>query len=874
MGSLKPYSCVELLKEFTPAVRNACMRLQTLLHEAGSTAQAGSSMSISSSSSAAQPEADELLRLLHDGMPPAVRDFEEQLISWCASLERSSGKAPGLQGGVGKGDAAEAAVKPAVGLRRTGSTASMSSADSLSGMSCDSMDEDDPAGVLVSVPPAAATEHASGPAAAARQWLACEAPPELLLEAEAFDRAAAASSGSEMSWADAMGGVGKRARGGVVPSAACSTDSSSDDDAKLDHLFRNPQPAACSGLPGPSLPAGLWRRGSSSSSDSWTEMSSLLDTGGSGAGTEREGQPLAGLGSMDLDGLSVDSELDAGPASPHVDAAVAVTAFESVQTASHAAAQTLRHGSRAISGSSSASSSDGGSAAAVGQASSGGNDLAPMATASELAQQLASLNAEAASRPRFVPLQVPAALQRTVEACQLLLTRLCKRLPSPDAEVTTMLQRLRSYWQSICSTIQAANEAALLMAGGGAGVLSRPSFLFADGAVTAAAKLGYPLLLEDYDMPSQAVVERLNPLLETERSFTVAEDITSPSGHCSGLDGSSSGSRVLVIPPGLQVFATVHTGAGARLGSRVSPATLSRFTEVRVCPYVETELRILASQRFLQAASTTHSGHGTADMGSAVRAVVEVMFEVRAAAMGNRTWAHRGSDLRALLKWADLAGALFSTPAAPSASMAAGFGSSTTRTCGNIELAVLKAARFAYMPHLKLPELEQLLEAWWTGKKLAYGLPDAYRAVAQPPPSHDDTSSGTCPVQLLKGYTGRGSSFTVLRLGYTGLSVPLPAAGKHVSPPVTQEDLNSRLQLTPTPSLQLNLASVFAALLCGAPLLLEGPPGVGKTAIVEQVCADARVHVPCAFCDMAFRRPQRAQRCLHDCHSLLDSSLS
>jgi Cdc6-like AAA superfamily ATPase len=47
--------------------------------------------------------------------------------------------------------------------------------------------------------------------------------------------------------------------------------------------------------------------------------------------------------------------------------------------------------------------------------------------------------------------------------------------------------------------------------------------------------------------------------------------------------------------------------------------------------------------------------------------------------------------------------------------------------------------------------------------------------------------------------------------------------------------LLDRLWLTPTPSTIANMARMFVAAANGQPLLLVGPPGIGKTAIAQQV---------------------------------------
>ena len=110
------------------------------------------------------------------------------------------------------------------------------------------------------------------------------------------------------------------------------------------------------------------------------------------------------------------------------------------------------------------------------------------------------------------------------------------------------------------------------------GEADRPMFLFMDGPLTVAAKASRPLVLEDFDQPSQAVMERMNSLIEPVPVFSITEDITNHD-----INGSNSGE--VVLSKGFQVFATVHR---ASLTSRlkISPATRSRFTEIAAPEYV------------------------------------------------------------------------------------------------------------------------------------------------------------------------------------------------------------------------------------------------------------------------------------------------
>lgn len=112
-------------------------------------------------------------------------------------------------------------------------------------------------------------------------------------------------------------------------------------------------------------------------------------------------------------------------------------------------------------------------------------------------------------------------------------------------------------------------------------------------------------------------------------------------------------------------------------------------------------------------------------------------------------------------------------------------------------------------------EIEQLVEA-------AFQLPDA--------PELQD--AGTLLQALPTGH---------VQLAYTGvaaLAAPAAAADLDDGSRVGQLPmLADRLGLSCTQSLVSNMARVLAASTVQGPLLLEGPPGIGKTAVVQQVAA-------------------------------------
>jgi hypothetical protein len=109
---------------------------------------------------------------------------------------------------------------------------------------------------------------------------------------------------------------------------------------------------------------------------------------------------------------------------------------------------------------------------------------------------------------------LPGELQEAVQLMLDLLHQLVAQGPAGhpcDTAAAAMLHQMDTLWAAVQGQAGSKRQA--------------PLFVFRDGPVTAAAKAGGLLLLEDWDSPSQAVTERLNSLLEPERSFLVAEDI-------------------------------------------------------------------------------------------------------------------------------------------------------------------------------------------------------------------------------------------------------------------------------------------------------------------------------------------------------------
>jgi len=174
-------------------------------------------------------------------------------------------------------------------------------------------------------------------------------------------------------------------------------------------------------------------------------------------------------------------------------------------------------------------------------------------------------------------IQIPNDLREKMQNVLTLLIRNFSTWLQGDSALFAESERLNSVWQTIVGIETKSQN-------------SKPVFLFKDGLVTSAVKRGQLLIIEDFDLPNQAVVERLNSLLEPTPSFSITEDITMQSAGDGSLrqDGARPTQNIPILPS-FQVIATVHSDSpSAKLN--LSPATRSRFTEIHVQAYSRQDL--------------------------------------------------------------------------------------------------------------------------------------------------------------------------------------------------------------------------------------------------------------------------------------------
>ncbi|CAF4073881.1 unnamed protein product, partial [Rotaria magnacalcarata] len=218
----------------------------------------------------------------------------------------------------------------------------------------------------------------------------------------------------------------------------------------------------------------------------------------------------------------------------------------------------------------------------------------------------------------------------------------------------------------------------------------KPIFLYNDGPVTMTAKQGGILFLEDLDLPSQAVIERLNSMLEPSPSFALTEDITS---H------AEKGQLDIILSNKFQIFASVHQDQVHQV-LKLSPATRSRFTEIYVPAYTEKDLQTLVKTELLK--RHVHLNQ--------VDSIVGLMFSLRQKLHDDPEW-KLNNDIQLLFRWTDFI--------------------TSHHTSLALVNRVFLGARFFYFDQLPLSQQAFLFEEWRKNsstKNLYHEYDDIFKA--------------------------------------------------------------------------------------------------------------------------------------------------
>jgi len=310
-------------------------------------------------------------------------------------------------------------------------------------------------------------------------------------------------------------------------------------------------------------------------------------------------------------------------------------------------------------------------------------------------------------------------------------------------------------------------------------------FEWADGPLVTAMREGALLLVDEVNLADDAVLERLNSVLEPGRSLTLAEK----GGTTTGED-ANGGAEVVVAHPAFRVVATMNPGGD--YGKReLSPALANRFTTVWApAPTERGELAAMAGARLGLDLSVT-----------AGAALLDWWTALGAAAAGVGAPAPPLRDLLAAARLvADLAGGpagLHPLTALAHAAHGAVLDGLAACSGGGASLAAEGGAA-----------LVRILVA-------AGALPEAVAAAA----------GGEAAAPPARTPDGRA-------WGVPPFTIPLGDGAAAAASPAPRFAFAA-------PAVARNAARLLRAVCAGRPVLLEGAPGVGKTALVTAVAAAA-----------------------------------
>jgi midasin len=301
-------------------------------------------------------------------------------------------------------------------------------------------------------------------------------------------------------------------------------------------------------------------------------------------------------------------------------------------------------------------------------------------------------------------------------------------------------------------------------------------FEWEDGPLVLAMRKGHTFLLDEMSLAEDAVLERLNPVLEASRTLVLAEH-----------NSKDCGDRKVLAHTDFQLFATMNPGGD--YGKReLSPALRSRFTEIWVPPIVDIfDISLVLQQSLRQCNSRPPASELHEKMLSYIQ-----WFNVAICGDPSYTMISLQLSLRDILSWADF---------------------------------VVEARK-------RNPSLA-LHEAYCHGARLMHldGL-----GLGMGMSSFDTAKVRTLAENFLRdqvediggGIEARSIVFSGDK-GLFGCSPFLIEAKCHT--------VDNSFQLD-APTTALNAYRTLRAMQLTKPILLEGPPGVGRSFTFVPKCAD------------------------------------
>lgn len=327
-------------------------------------------------------------------------------------------------------------------------------------------------------------------------------------------------------------------------------------------------------------------------------------------------------------------------------------------------------------------------------------------------------------------------------------------------------------------------------------------FEWADGPIVRSMKNGSLLLLDEMSLAEDAVLERLNSVLEPSRTLTLAEKGGEGPGSTHDPDCANQKlfSSEIRAHDDFRIFATMNPGGD--FGKReLSPALRSRFTEIWVPPVsYRSDVDLVLERSFSSAIAynSIHNSNTVPEMTETRRMMLDYFdwFNVKVCDDPNSFCNDFKLSLRDVLSWA--------------------------RFIADVVLKNKTNQYSAYVHGASLMHLDGLGLGTGVSNKDA----DATRNLAKAFLLRQITSQGAADVAGFQDEMHGIQVSMVTTRGCFGIDPFTISTGEEPIP------VNLGFNLM-APTTRLNLRRVLRGMQISKPILLEGSPGVGKTSLIS-----------------------------------------
>lgn len=322
-------------------------------------------------------------------------------------------------------------------------------------------------------------------------------------------------------------------------------------------------------------------------------------------------------------------------------------------------------------------------------------------------------------------------------------------------------------------------------------------FEWADGPLVCSMKDGSLLLLDEMNLAEDAVLERLNSVLEPGRTLTLAERGGDGPSCVHESDCATPTSSEIKANDEFRIFATMNPGGD--FGKReLSPALRSRFTEIWVPPVSQlSDIDLVLEKSFLSSMEqrSIHDASDVSDIMGVRRMMLDYFnwFNVDVCEDPNTFCNEFKLSLRDVLSWARFIADVYLKSKKVDLYSAYAHGASLMHLDG-LGLGTGVSNQDATTTRNKAKEF-LLRQISYQDNMDTYGFNDALEGN-----SDIIMSTSDC-------------------FGITPFTIPI---GNNVIP----DNLGFNLS---APTTGLNLRRVLRGMQISKPILLEGSPGVGKT---------------------------------------------